>query len=283
MANGSTRSNLKSMERDAAKNITVPQFTCDDDFVVFNRSLAAWNCFVVQQDDACSEACSSLDARLPNYSEFMALNATRVKRKCKSGFCNLEIEANFNFATHLWESNNHELNNLTWRSHEYPLIDDLLVICNLLPTLQRKSSAWSYVQPTPYFCTKSTPQMDINRTDYFNWEFTYFDLKPLEALFLCKTDPFDYKSLKMGTFDQAMEKCGSLMTPDLCDDPLAVETLVQLLTDAHRLRKFAARFMWTGTKRFNETHFRGEEWISIGQLKKCVWKPRRKWTNSIKL
>ena len=210
------------------------------------------------------------------------MDETRLKRECQGGFCNLEIDVNFNFVTHQWESNKQQLNSLTWRSYEYPQLNDLLIICNLLPTLQMQFSSLSYVQPTPHFCTQSSPGMDINRTDYFNWEFTSrYGLKPLEAFFICETDPLDYKSLKLGTLDQAMVKCGSLMTPHLCGSSSAVDSLVQLLSDAHKLRKFEfpARFMWTGTKRYNATHFRGSRWITTAELKNCDWKTRRKLTH----
>ena len=89
----------------------------------------------------------------------------------------------------------------------------------------------------------------------------------------------------MGTFEQAMAECGSLMTPNLCDDPSVVDEFVQMLDDAHRLHRFksTANFMWTGTKRYNETHFRGDSWTSNAKLKDCALKYRRKWTNSVKL
>ena len=162
------------MDRKRRKNDTVPQFTCDKDFIVHNTSLLGTNCFVVQRtfpEDVCFDVCDNLRARLPNYSEFMALNATRVKGKCKGGFCNLEIDANFNFATHKWQSNNQQLDGVTWRSRGFPILNDLLVICNLMPEIQYRSTAWVYVQPTPYLCLMSSSRMDINRTDYFNWEF----------------------------------------------------------------------------------------------------------------
>ena len=277
------------MDRKKLSNNTIPQFTCQDDVVIFNTSLVEFNCFVIQvktkqnQHNTCDEVCGDMNAKIPNYDEFIELNATKVIRGCSGVFCNLIIEMNFDFATHQWQSNNQQLNSLTWRSHEYPRLNDLLVVCNLASYIQQPFGNDFSDEPTPHFCTLSSSALGYNnRTDYFNWEFNQYDLTPFDAFYFCEADPFDYKSLKLGTLEQALSDCDNLlMTPNLCDsDASAGDKLAQLVKEANRLSKFEWRFMssfiWTGTKRYNETHFRGQKWINTTQLNNCVSRNRKR-------
>ena len=177
------------MGRNKSRNITDPQFTCQSNFVLFNVSLVDYNCFAVRPNKSCDEACAHLNSKVPDYGEFMALNTTKLIRECEIiGFCNLVIDVTFDFATERWQSSNHQLDSLTWHSHEYPRLNDMLVICSLV----MDSALINFRgEPTPYFCTFSSSALNTNkRTDYFNWKFNH-DLAPVKAYYLCEWDPLD--------------------------------------------------------------------------------------------
>ena len=264
------------MDKKKSRNITAPRFICQSNLVLFNASLVDYNCYAVRPNKPCNETCAHLNAKVPDYKEFMALNMAKLIRECETiEYCNLVIDVTFDFAIERWQSSNQQLDSLTWRSHEYPRLNDMLIVCSLV-----MSSALIHFsgEPTPYFCTFSSSKLDNKRTDYFNWKLNH-DLAPIKAYYLCESDPLDYKSLKLGTFDRAIVDCyGRLMTPNLCDDTTKTrDQLTELFKQAQRVSQFdlASRFMWTGTKRYNETHFHGEKWINTTQLDNCVWNRRR--------
>ena len=64
----------------------------------------------------------------------------------------------------------------------------------------------------------------------------------------------------MGTFDKASDECdNNLLTPDLCSSDgtstAVVETLKALISEAERNGIEHLKHVWTGMRRYNETHF----------------------------
>ena len=253
------------MNRNETKNATAPEFTCDSQFNVLNMTLVSFDCFVVLQDniDPCEKACRLKDSKPPNFDQLLTLNITRLKGACSGAFCNLVVDINFNFALHQWQSNNKQLDNLTWHSFEYPRLNDLLVLCNFIPV-------WFGSESTPNYCTRSSTLLEYNRTDFLNWQFADIEAHSWfrnHGFYFCQRDSLDYLNLKRGTFDDARVECDEkIMTPNMCDDPSLVDLLLQLLNDAQHRNEIdsvvSRPFMWTGMRRYNETHFRQDDkWI----------------------
>lgn len=251
------------------KNITLikykANFTCNDAFQMFNTTLIRTNCFTVLDDDfgdvSCNEECHRLNAKMPDYDELLRLNAEQVERVCGAEFCDLRVDVHFNFHTRHWQSNNKQLDNLTWKSHEFPRLNDLLVVCNHAPL----SYGWQPSGVSARYCTKNSPSLDHNRTNFVAWQYMpqtqgYRDAKMIRnhysGYYLCETDTFHPSNLKMGFLAQAVEKCDEIMTLDLCEDANMAEKIRKLVNDAQRQYGIEPlSFMWTGTRRYNATHF----------------------------
>ena len=71
-------------------------FTCNDQFQVFNTTLVKSTCFVILPNNTCNEACIELNAKVPDYSEIMGLNVTQLEHACGSDdFCNFVVNVDF--------------------------------------------------------------------------------------------------------------------------------------------------------------------------------------------
>ena len=99
-------------------------------------------------------------------------------------------------------------------------------------------------------------------------------LTPLsKGYYVCAGD--ELTSLKVGTLDDARSDCGEsgLMTPDLCDENQSTsDTLIALVRDADRISNGLTtrrEYMWTGTRRYNMTHYRSydlKRWVRLENL-----------------
>lgn len=247
-------------------------FVCEETFLVFNTTVVSFNCFTILKMNSgkydhkklCDKKCGKMNAKVPSYDEFMGLNMTQLKRACDSdSFSNINVDVNYHFGTRQWYSNKRVLNSIIWSSHEYPLLNDLLVVCNLAPRYGQVGWRPSGTSQARY-CTKNSGALDHSRRDFVAWKVQNRNISGARSLelnrgyYLCAEDAFLPSNLKIGQLHEARAKCGrnGILTPDLCNDTTMRKRVVQLANDAQRLFNLEPLSnMWTGTERFNATHF----------------------------
>ena len=83
-----------------------------------------------------------------------------------------------------------------------------------------------------------------------------------QAYYFCDEDEIMNSNLKFGTYQKAEENCNKIMIPDLCQN----QTQRSLLK-TFSIGKYGR--YWTGIKRFNSTHFKGNSILSKNDLA-CV-------------
>lgn len=182
----------------------------------------------------------------------------------------INVDIEYDFKNDHWQSNQRRLLNLTWRSIEYPDLRDLIVVC--FPDSSLMSGAMSVGMPR--YCAKTSSSFDYTRTDFLNHQFMDFARKMEfdKGYYICADNELNL--LKVGTLDEARSDCGEhgLITPDLCDENQPItDTLIALIRDADRLSNGMTRrnYMWTGTRRYNLTHYRSydlERWVTTDSL-----------------
>ena len=242
-------------------------FTCENEIVLLNTTLARFACFGLFNDakqvKGCEDACTNAEARTPYFDEFMRINRTLLESNYKNDTSismddfSFDVNIDYNFINGDWEANGDKLN-LTWRFIEYPDLRDIIVVC--FRARDTPTSTTIQADDNPLYCARSSTMLDYSRTDFYNHQFVDFALKHEvdQGYYVCAKDQLTLHSLKVGTLDEAHADCGGeLLTPDLCDvNQSTTDTLMGLVREADRLNLISRRnHMWTGIRRFNETHF----------------------------
>lgn len=251
-------------------------------------------------DTSCVAACDDIAASVPTYDEFLSLNYTRIHElmadegpvcpwhhtKCiDPPPLELQVRLGFDFERRLWQSNGHPVSNITWTSVGYPKITDLLTICfRNVQKLNMTTSAADNVpknpfassNPVAFYCTTSSSTRTSNRSDFYDSDLYYLkyshhlDNDAKKALYFCTDDPLDIAHLKYGTYNEANDKCNHrLLTPDICSQKNKIKLLNLVMKGMAEVDlnffgyywPIVAR-LWTGARRYNQTHFIGDRILS---------------------
>ena len=157
---------------------TIGYFTCTDKMY---RSLLYLSCYQViikVWDKSCSEICLSVSAKNPSSDEWNSLNLTYLHESCPQKntdrpgdtrnigevACEFTVPMEYNFAESFWYNNGRRLNNLTWKSIDYPRLKDTVVIFGL------RASPADHSDQIPRYCVSSSTLYDFKRTDYLGYQ-----------------------------------------------------------------------------------------------------------------
>ena len=242
------------------------QLRCERYLSLLGVNLIGFNCAAINPplEAGCQSVCDKLiNADRADYADLMMLNGSQVLNLCSGSVdmaCEIDIEINYNFRDHTWEdSNGDQLDSLMWRSHEYPLLRDLITVCGF-------SSLVDYHGYNLRYCAQSSPSFDYNRSDFINSQF--LDVAQQQSAFgrrfyFCLGDQIDTSNLKVGTLSEALISCDDMiLTPDLCHNSTQANALIEVVQEARQRGHFnldreirPVSQMWTGMRRFNATHF----------------------------
>lgn len=114
----------------------------------------------------------------------------------------------------------------------------------------------------------SSTYFDLNRTDYLGHKFR--SPTNYTGYYFCETDAILLENLKQGSYLDARKHC-EIKTPDICSNKTLREVLNNIVIQAEIRNPYftGSTFdrgnwdvvMWTGVKRYNQTHFKDSAWL----------------------
>ena len=120
--------------------IKFENFTCKNKFSFLGQTMLLLKCYSLvqvaertrgtQREKSCSELCASNNSYVPSYEEWKTISLEDLRNKCTNkDRCDFAITTSFNWTGSYWSSGDNKLENIIWKSVEYPRLNDLLTIC----------------------------------------------------------------------------------------------------------------------------------------------------------
>ena len=117
--------------------IKFDNFLCKNKFSSLGQTFVLLNCYsvldrsrVLQRDTSCSELCARNNSNVPTYNEWKTISLEDLRSACTNkDRCDFAISTKFNLSGSYWSSGDHKLEDIIWKSVEYPRLNDILTIC----------------------------------------------------------------------------------------------------------------------------------------------------------
>ena len=117
-------------------------FVCKNQFSSLGQTLVLLNCYSIVDRTSlipgmrhsCSKHCAVNNSYVPTYEEWKIIRAENLIKDCKTKVtnkarCDFAVSTSFNLTGSYWSSGGIKLENITWKSDEYPRLNDILTIC----------------------------------------------------------------------------------------------------------------------------------------------------------
>ena len=221
----------------------IGNFTCENSISFLNSTMLLMNCYLIKELDIfnpklkpCTDLCLEHDTSIPTIREWNKLTKSDLYTFCKdTRNCDFAIKLAFNFVDSYWESDGEKLENITWKSASYPLLNDILTICGYELDRYRLGFPFNDVR----FCVKSSTKFNLNRTDYLGYHIDRYkptqrsntlDFYENHGYFFCHDEELELENLKRATLNEAKKTCSRIKTPNVCFNRTLRKSLIDLIS-----------------------------------------------------